>query len=72
MTVKSISISKLHILVIPKNTFRMSKIATIYTIIKPMLGVSFFFTDITIIITRVIFNNITKSKGMLMLFVPCS
>ena len=48
----------------------MSKITTIYTVVEPLFWVSFFFTYITIIFTRVIFSSITKNEGMLMLFVP--
>ena len=63
----------LHVLlgiwVFPKNTFGMCKITTICTIIEPMLWISFFFTDITIIFIGVIFSSIIKSEGMLILFV---
>jgi hypothetical protein len=57
--------------VFPKNTLEMSRIIAIFTVVEPMLWVSFFFTDITVIFTRVIFRSTIQSEGMLMLFVPC-
>jgi hypothetical protein len=50
----------------------MGRISAIFTIVEPMLRVSFFFTDITVIFTRIIFSSIRESEGMFMLFVPCS
>ena len=61
----------LVIWIFPKNTFGMCKIIAICTIIEPMLWVAFFFTNITIIFTRVIFNIIKESKVVLILFVLC-
>ena len=72
VTVKFVCTSKFDIWVFPKNTFGMYRIITIFTIVEPMLWVAFFFTNITIIFTGVIFSSITESEGMLMLFVPCS
>jgi len=60
----------LEIWVFAKNTFGMCRIITICAIVKPILWISFFFTNITIIFLKVIFNGITESKGMLMLLVP--
>ncbi|KAL4600593.1 hypothetical protein ACB092_11G210100 [Castanea dentata] len=72
VTIKCLIPSLLHIWIFPKNTFGMCRISAIYTVVEPMVWVSFFFTNITIIFTRVIFSCITESEGMLMLFVPCS
>ena len=69
--VKCINTSKLKIWVLPKNTFRMCKITAISTIVEPISWVTFFFTNISIIFTWVIFRCITKSEGMLILFIPC-
>ena len=64
-------VEKLVIWVFLQNTFEMSRITAICTVIEPMLWVSFFFTNITIVFTRIIFSSITKSEVMLMLFVSC-
>ncbi|KAM4119208.1 hypothetical protein ACJW30_03G042000 [Castanea mollissima] len=69
--VKCVSTSKLVIWVFSKNTFGMCRITTIYTIVKPMLWDSFFFTNITVIFTRVIFSSVTESEGMFMLPISC-
>ena len=66
---KFICTSKLDIWVIPKNTFGMYRIIGICTVVEPMFWVAFFFTDITIIFSGVMFSSITESEGMLMLFV---
>ena len=71
VTFKLVCTSKLDIWLIPKNTFGMYRIIAICTIVEPMLWVAFFFTNITIIFTGVIFRSITESEGMLMLYVPC-
>jgi len=71
VTIKCVSASKLQIWVFPKNTFGMCKISAIYTVVELMVWVSFFFTDIIVIFTRIIFSFMTESEGMLMLFVPC-
>ena len=68
---KFICTSKLDNWVFPKNTFGMYRIIAIYTIVEPMLWVAFFFTNITVIFTGVIFSSIRKSEEMLLLFVPC-
>ena len=65
-----VNISKAAIWVFSKNTLEMSNIIAIFTIIEPMFWVSFFFIDITVIFTRVIFRSKIQSEGMLMLFVP--
>ena len=44
---------------VPKNTFGMSWITTFFTVVVPLLGISFFFTDVTVILTGVIFGSIT-------------
>jgi hypothetical protein len=69
--VKFVSNSKLAIWVFPNYTLGMSRITALCTIVEPMVWVSFFFTYITVIFTRVIFSSIRESEGMLMLFVPC-
>ena len=71
VTVKCVNTSKLTIWGFPKNTFRMSRVIAIYTIVEPLLWVSFFFTYITVIFTRGIFSSITESERMFMLFVTC-
>ena len=71
VTIKFVYTSKLDIWIFSKNTFGMCRIIAICTIVEPMLWVAFFFTNITIIFTRVIFSSIIESEGMLMLFVPC-
>ena len=70
MNINCVGISKPKICEFPENTIGMSRIATICTIIEPMLLFSFFFTDVAVIFTRVVFNSITKSKGVFMMFVP--
>ena len=61
----------LEIWVLANNAFGMCRITAIFTIVEPMLWVTFFFTNITIIFIGIIFSSITESKGMLMLIVPC-
>ena len=73
MWVKVIFVSNTKLVAIwvfPKNTFEMSGIIAIFTVIEPMLWVLFFFTDIAIIFPRVIFKSTIQNEGMLMLFVP--
>ncbi len=68
---KFVKTSKTAIRVFPKNTLEMSRIIAIFTVVKPMLWVLLFFTDIAVIFSRIIFTSTIQSEGMLMLFVPC-
>ena len=49
----------------------MGMIIAIWTVVKPMLWISFFFTYITIIFPRIIFKYMTESERMLTYLVVC-